>query len=284
MTAKWISTRLVPACAAALFAAAIAHGADRNEIVIGSVAMDIPAAMQARLKPLTEYLSQELKRPVSLKLSPNLSAAARELAKGNTDIAYLTPVAFLRARDEGGAQVLVKTVTKGQGSFKLMIVTQQDSPIRSVPDLAGRQFAFGDPSAVLQQAVVAGAGMPLESLGGIKFIGHYDNIARGVSAGDFDAGILKDTTAYQWQKKGLRIVHESVDLPPYCVAARRGMDGELMQSIRQALLKLSFANPAHQRVIKALDENYDGFLPASEAEYDVVERLVRPFTAKTAAR
>lgn len=254
-------------------------------LVFGSVAMDIPAVMQNRLKPLTDYLGKELKRPVTLKLSPSLSAAARELAQGNTDLAYLTPVALLRAREEGGASVVVKTVTKGQGSFSLMIVTREDAPIRAVADLAGKSFAFGDPSAVLQQAVVAGAGMPIESLGGIKFIGHYDNIARGVAAGDFDAGILKDTTAFQWQKKGLRVVYESPDLPPYCIAARRGVDGKLLAEVREALLKLNFSNPEHQRVIKALDESYDGFLPASEAEYDVVQKLIQPFTAtRTSAR
>jgi phosphonate transport system substrate-binding protein len=254
-------------------------------LVIGSVAMDIPAVMQVRLKPLTDYLGQELKRPVTLKLSPSLSAAARELAQGNTDLAYLTPVALLRAREEGGARVVVKTVTKGQGSFSLMVVTRGDAPIRSIADLAGKSFAFGDPSAVLQQAVVAGAGMPIESLGGIKFIGHYDNIARGVAAGDFDAGILKDTTAFQWQKKGLRVIYESPNLPPYCIAAKRGMDEKQLQAVRDALLKLNFSNPDHQRVIKALDESYDGFLPATEAEYDVVQKLIQPFTAtKTSAR
>jgi phosphonate transport system substrate-binding protein len=181
--------------------------------------------------------------------------------------------------------VVVKTVTKGQGSFSLMVVTRGDAPIRSIADLAGKSFAFGDPSAVLQQAVVAGAGMPIESLGGIKFIGHYDNIARGVAAGDFDAGILKDTTAFQWQKKGLRVIYESPNLPPYCIAAKRGMDEKQLQAVRDALLKLNFSNPDHQRVIKALDESYDGFLPATEAEYDVVQKLIQPFTAtKTSAR
>lgn len=254
-------------------------------LVLGSVAMDIPAAMQIRLKPLTDYLSQELRRPVTLKLSSSLSAAASELAQGNTDLAYLTPVALLRAREEGGVRVVVKTVTKGQGSFSLMIVTRVDAPIRSVADLAGKNFAFGDPSAVLQQAVVAGAGMPIESLGGIKFIGHYDNIARGVAAGDFDAGILKDTTAYQWQKKGLRVIYESPDLPPYCIAAKRGLDDKQLLAVREALLKLTYTNPDHRRVIKALDESYDGFLPATEAEYDVVQKLIQPFTStKTSAR
>ena len=43
--------------------------AEKSELLFGSVAMDIPAVMHKRLKPLTQYLSKELGRPVSLKLS-----------------------------------------------------------------------------------------------------------------------------------------------------------------------------------------------------------------------
>jgi phosphonate transport system substrate-binding protein len=259
--------------------------AEAQEIKFGSVAMDIPAEMHRRLKPLTKYLTDSLQVPVSLRLSPDMPNAIKEVSTAAVDLSYLTPVAYIKAKAKGDVQLIAKTVTQGQGSFQLMIVVRADSPIKQVEDLAGKTFAFGDVAAILQRAVVVGAGMPLEKLGEYKFIGHYDNIARGVAAGDFDAGILKDTTAFQWQKKGLRVIYESPDLPPYCIAARRGVDGKLLAEVREALLKLNFSNPEHQRVIKALDESYDGFLPASEAEYDVVQKLIQPFTAtKTSAR
>ncbi|MEK7262570.1 MAG: PhnD/SsuA/transferrin family substrate-binding protein, partial [Pseudomonadota bacterium] len=64
-------------------------------LYLGSVAMDIPAEMHRRLKPLTDYLSGELKRPVQLRLSADLNAAQSEVAYGRVDIAYLTPVAYI---------------------------------------------------------------------------------------------------------------------------------------------------------------------------------------------
>jgi ABC-type phosphate/phosphonate transport system substrate-binding protein len=83
----------------------------------------------------------------------------------------------------------------------------------------------------------------------------------------------------------LRFIYQSPDLPPYCIAATQGMDNKLLLAVREALLKLNFANPDHQRVIKALDESYDGFMPATEAEYDVVQKLIHPFSAlKTSVR
>jgi phosphonate transport system substrate-binding protein len=262
-----------------LLLATAARAADDTprELYFGSVAMDIPAAMYQRLKPLTDYLTRELKRPVTLRLSPDLSTASHELAVGNVDIAYLTPVAYLKAQRKGGARPLVKTVTKGQSSFKLMLVARAESPIQSVKDLVGRNFAFGDEAAILQRAVLVNAGVRLEELDSYKFLGHYDNIARGVASGDFDAGILKDTAAYDWEKKGLRVFYASPDLPPYVIAVSRRTDEKLYRALQKAFLKLNAANPEHLPVIKALDPSYDGFARTSDAEYDIVRQLVKPF-------
>jgi len=248
-----------------------------DELVFGSVAMDIPAVMHQRLKPLTKYLSKRLNKKVVLKLSPNMGAAINEAAKGTVDIAYLTPVAYLRAHDKGGAQLIVKTVTKGKASFKLMIVVKEDSPIKSVKDLQGKSFAFGDERALLQRAAVVGAGVNMDQFKEYRFIGHYDNIARAVMNNDFDAGILKDTMAYKWEGKGLRILHASPALPPYNIVASKNVSKEMLKELQRIFLSLDKNNPDHLKVIKAVDKKYDGFAATSDAEYNVVRKLVAPF-------
>jgi phosphonate transport system substrate-binding protein len=249
-------------------------------IRFGSVAMDIPAEMYRRLTPLTKYLSEALKRPVTLKLSSNMSAAIDDVASGDVEIAYLTPVAYLKAQAKGNAQLVVEILTNKRASFQLMVVVRDDSPIKRVQDLRGKTFAFGDKAAILQRAVVVSAGMPLEQLGEYKFIGHYDNIAKGVVSGDFDAGILKDTTAIDWKHRGLRILHSSPPLPPYNIVAGSKVDARLLKQIRQAFLALDIKNPAHKKVIRALDDEYDGFAPAHDSDYDVVRQLIAPFEEK----
>lgn len=258
--------------------------AEEGKIVLGSVAMDVPAVMYQRLDPLVQYLARQTGHPVELRLSASLDEAVKSLSAGETDIAYLTPVAFLKARQESGARPLVKLLTLGKGSFNLMIVVRQDSPIKSVSQLAGKRFALGDKAALLQRAVVVGAGMPLEKLGEVQFLGHYDNIARAVSTGEFDAGILKDTTAREWQKKGLRVIHTSAPLPPYVIAVRGNLDEKLVVKLRQALLTLRKTDARHLAILKALDPEYDGFALTSDAEYDVVRDLIAPFQKPAAAK
>ncbi len=248
-----------------------------KKLVFGSVAMDIPAEMHKRLKPLTNYLSKELGVPVELKLSPNMKSAIEAVAKGEVDFAYLTPVAYLKSYAKGKTRILVKTLTNGKGSFQLMISVKDDSPYKSVNDLKGKLFAFGDKAALLQRAVVVGSGINLDQFGEYKFIGHYDNIARGVQAGDFDAGILKDTKAFAWEKKGLRILHSSEPLPPYNITAKNGLSEADYKKIRDVFLKLSMNNAEHKKVIKALSKKYNGFAETSDAEYDVIRKLIAPF-------
>lgn len=248
-----------------------------NELEFGSVAMDIPAVMHERLSPLTRYLSQSLNRKVSLKLSPNMGGAIKEVASGKVDIAYLTPVAYLKAHEQGGARLVAKTVTNGKASFQLMIVVKEDSPIRDVNDLVGKSFAFGDKRALLQRATVVDAGLALEQFSEYRFLGHYDNIARSVANGDFTAGILKDTMAFKWQYKGLRILHQSPSLPPYNITVAKHVDDETLGELRRLFLALDKTNPEHLHIIKALDKKYDGFAATDDSEYNVVRKMIKPF-------
>lgn len=254
-----------------------ANAETETPIRFGSVAMDIPAVMHKRLTPLTHYISETLGRPVVLKLSPDMPSAIEAVARGEVDLAYLTPVAYLNSREKGQTRLIVKTLTNNKPYFKLMIVVREDSPIQRVEDLVGTRFAFGDRAAILQRAAVVASGIKLEQLGSYEFIGHYDNIVRGVMNRDFDAGILKDTKAYMWHNKGIRILYSSPELPPYNITARNGLDEKTFNALRDAFLQLDKDNPEQKRVIETLSKQYDGFVPANDADYDIVRELVAPF-------
>ncbi len=259
----------------ALLLATPTRSADGGELLLGAVPLDIPAVMHQRLKPLADYLGEELGRPVRLRLSPDYTEAVNEVARGTVDIAYLAPVAYVRAHVAGGTRAIAGAVTRGRDRFQLVLVTRADSAIREPKDLVGRRFALGDPSAHLQRAVLLDAGLRVEQFRSYKFLGSFDNIVRGVLNGDFDAGIVKDTTAYQWEGRGLRVFHRSPELPPYNIAVSRHVDDALARRIQQALLRLTAADPRHATVIHALDPSYDGFAAATDRDYDTVRRMVK---------
>jgi phosphonate transport system substrate-binding protein len=252
-------------------------GVEERPIRFGSVAEDIPAVMHQRLTPLIDYLEHAIGRHVVLVLSPDMPRAIEELSIGNVELAYLTPVAYLRAHEKGGAILIAKVVSNKQAYFRLEIVVRDDSPIRKVGDLTGKKFAFGDPAALLQRAVVESSGISLDNLGSRNYLGHYDNIVRGVLNRDYDAGIVTDTKARKWADKGIRVIYSSPQLPPYNVAATKKLDHATFLKLQKALLSLDKSNPDRLRVLQALGEDYDGFARTSDQEYDIVRKLIKPY-------
>jgi len=273
---NWFTSKISIAVSFALYFTITCCFADDN-IKFGSVAMDTPAVMHSKLSPLTEYLSQSLGKKVVLKLSPNMPSAIREVAGGLVELAYLTPVAYIKSQSVGNTRLVAKTITNNKASFQLMIVVREDSKINSVEELTGKDFAFGDKAALLQRAVVLGAGFKLEDFSRYEFLGHYDNIARGVLNNDYTAGILKDTKAYKWEGKGLKIIYKSLSLPPYNITVSNKVDDTLFEKIKLAFLSLDINNPKHKIIIESLSKKYTGFAPTSDEEYDVVRKLIKPF-------
>lgn len=256
--------------------------AGAEEVYLGSVAMDIPAAMVQRLTPLTAYLSKKTGAKISFRASPNLGSAVNELGKDFTQIAYLTPVAFVEAHDKYRARALVSPLTHGKDTFNLVVAVRQDSPIQSMADLRGKSFALGDEKALLQRAVVVGGGVKLEEFSKYSFLKHYDNIAKAVLNKDFDAGILKDTSFEKYAPQGLRKIHTSPPLSSYLFAVSERLPADMVKKLRAAFLELKADTPEGKAILKELDPAYDGFVVAEDKDYDTIRKLIAPFQAPAA--
>lgn len=263
----------------ALLGVAPAWGADAQLTALrfGSVVTDTASSMQKKLLPFTAYLSEALGRPVVLHSSSTMSGAIEALATDQVDFAFFTPFAYVEANRRAKSVLVAKAVAHGQSALKLVIITRDDSRIKAVSDLAGKRFAFGDSAALMQRAVVVDAGMPLERLGTVAFLGHGNNAVRAVLTGDYDAGIVSESVANVWKDKGLRVLHSSQYLPPFNISASRNVDVSTLSALKDALLKLNVANPEHKKAVYALGDAFTGFANVDDAEYDAVRRMTKPF-------
>jgi len=271
MGAVWV-------CAAFLSASAHAlqkdHGTD---VTMGSVAMDIPVEMIRRMSALTDYLARNTNLAIHFRPSPNLGSAVEDLGTGQTQIAYLTPVAYIEARKKYGVIPLVAPTTQGQPSFSLVIGVKAGSGITTPSELKGKRFAFGDPKALLQRAAVVSMGLRLHEFSGFSYLKHYDNIAKAILAGDFDGGILKDSVAEGFKSKGLVVIGSTPPLPSYLIAVHPGMPAAVRNQLRDALLALKKTTPERTATLETFDVAYDGFMPIEDAAYDPVRALIQPF-------
>lgn len=259
---------------------AVAGDAPKDEgfrVTMGSVAMDIPVEMIKRMSVLTNYLALSTNLNIRFRPSPNMGSAVDDLGTGQTQIAYLTPVAYIEARRKYGVIPLVAPTSNGRPLFSLVIGARAGSGIKTPVDLRGKSFAFGDEKALLQRAAVASMGLKLDDFARHAYLRHYDNIAKAVLAGDFDGGILKDSVADGFRGRGLVVIGSTAPLPSYLFAVHPGMPPAVRKQLRDALLALNKSTPDGAASLEAFDIACDGFTPIDDSAYDSVRALIQPF-------
>ncbi|MBI3432247.1 MAG: PhnD/SsuA/transferrin family substrate-binding protein [Hydrogenophilales bacterium] len=247
------------------------------QVTMGSVAMDIPVEMIRRMSALTNYLALSTNLNIRFRPSPNLGSAVEDLGTGQTQIAYLTPVAYIEARRKYGVIPLVAPTIQGRPYFSLVIAVKAGSGIGAPAELKGRRFAFGDEKALLQRAAVESMGVKLTDFSRFAYLKHYDNIAKAVLAGDFDGGILKDSVADDFRNKGIVVIGNTPPLPSYIFAVHPGMPVAVRDKLRNALLALKKTTPEGSATLEAFDNTYDGFVVVDDQAYDPVRKLIQPY-------
>jgi len=246
---------------------------------VGVAPIESQDVMKRRFNPLGEYLSSRLGLDVEIIPGADLGGAVGDLGSGKTDICYLSPTTYVEARHKYSVEVLVKAVSKGQPFMHSAIVTKSGSGIRSLQDITGRTFAFGDEKSttahLMPRAMLAEAGVKLQDLKAYRYLGRHDEVARAVLGGEFDAGGVLESVANQFEGQGLQIVKVSGDIPNFNFAASRNLDAVTRDRIKEALLSLKPSNPEHQRVLKSINADCDGFVEARDSDYEVIRKVVR---------
>ncbi|MBN8772375.1 MAG: PhnD/SsuA/transferrin family substrate-binding protein [Thiobacillus sp.] len=251
--------------------------APTGQVTMGSVAMDIPVEMIKRMSALTNYLALSTDLNIRFRPSPNLGSAVEELGTGQTQIAYLTPVAYIEARRKYGVIPLVAPTIQGRPYFSLVIGVKAGSGIATPVDLKGKRFAFGDEKALLQRASVESMGVKMADFSRFAYLKHYDNIAKAVLAGDFDGGILKDSVADDFKNEGIVVIGSTPPLPSYIFAVNPSMPVAVRNKLRDALLALKKTTPDGSATLEAFDRTYDGFAVVDDQAYDPVRKLIQPY-------
>jgi len=59
--------------------------------------------------------------------------------------------------------------------------------------------------------------------------------------------------------------------PSWVYAARKGLDPDVVDAIKQALLNLAPDTPAHRKMLQLA--HFQGIVPATDADFDPIRRL-----------
>lgn len=272
---------------------ALVTTAARAEIglVFGTYASDKPTAMVEQLRPTLDQLertmSERLREPVTIKLrvARDYETGLAELTSGRVDFARLGAASYVAAKAQAPGVAILAAERYGDSIvFNGIICVAEASPIRTLADLQGKRFAFGDEQSTLgryiAQLTLARAGITAASLKDFAYLERHDRVGAAIAGGQFDAGALEETMFDKMVASGakLRAIASFPTVTKPWVA-RVDLSPRVAEAIGHSLL--SMRDPAALTALR-----FDGFAPADDADYEVTRASINEnwrFFAKPAS-
>jgi phosphonate transport system substrate-binding protein len=230
----------------------------------------------ATYRPLANYLSARLDRPVELRTVDSWEGLAKSLANGETDMALMGPWGYVLANNEAGAQVVSTILYDGKPEYFAIMVTHPNSGIHSVADLKGRTFAFGDKGSTSGYLIplhyFMTQGINPDTYFAKTLHTRHQAIETQVTQGLLDAGADYNRNRNAMIEQGLikaeqsRIFWQSAPLPNDAVAVSKALyaDKAFVARLQAALTDVGNAlktNPA------LLPPHYTGFVSRDNTFY-----------------
>ncbi|MCP3943739.1 MAG: phosphate/phosphite/phosphonate ABC transporter substrate-binding protein [Desulfobacteraceae bacterium] len=244
-----------------------------TKIRFGVYTSDKPTEMYRVYKPFINYLHKQLKNQklnydIELKVYSSYNLAIDALIIGDIDFVRFGPASYILAKSHNkNLRLLAMEHKKGKKRFYGVFIVAKNSTIQSINELKNKTFAFGNKNSTigryLSQAELLKVGISSTDLAGIKYLGRHDKVALAVAAGNYDAGVVKEST-YNKYKKKLRIIGKFPNVTKPWVASAK-LDNTIFFALKKILLELK-----NKEILKILKK--DGFLEATDLDYDFIRK------------
>jgi phosphonate transport system substrate-binding protein len=230
----------------------------------------------ATYRPLANYLAKKLGRQVQLRTVDSWEGLAKSLAVGETDVALMGPWGYVLANNEAGAQAISTILYDGKPEYFAIMVTHPNSGIKTVADLKGKTFAFGDKGSTSGYLIpfhyFMTQGIDPDTYFSKVLYTKHQAIETQVAQGALDAGADYNRNRNAMIEQGLikpeqsRIFWQSAPLPNDAVAVSKTLfaDKDLVARLQAALAEVGEALKTQPDL---LPPHYTGFVTQSNAFY-----------------
>jgi len=232
-----------------------------------------------RFSPLAEHLSRSIGRPVVVRISVDYQQHIELAGKDKTDIAFMGPASYVSLVDRHGKKpLLVRLEIDDKPTFRGAIITAKKSGLRSLSELKGKRFAFGDPNSTMSHLVprymLSEAGVDIKDLAGHAFLHNHHNVALGVLVGRFDAGAVKSEVFYEYEERGLRVLAWSPELSEHVFVTSSVLPKQTVDALRSALSALAGSEDG-RTALKRINDRATGLVPVEDRDYDNLRTIIR---------
>jgi phosphonate transport system substrate-binding protein len=234
-------------------AAARLAGDRPKTLRVGLIPNQAPDTIRAQYRPFGAYLEQTLAQPVDLFVATDYSGVVEAMASDKLDVAYFGGLTYAQAETRADVAPIVTEIDRETQTPKYYsaLIVRADSPVRSVADLKGKKFAFGDvnstsgslyPRVMLDRAGITAFDDPQLFV----YTGGHDATTLAVVNGTVDGGGVEKRIMQRLIDAGtvradqLRIVEQALVMGyPWCL--RTKLDPGLQDRLTRAFLDLGDA-------------------------------------------
>jgi phosphonate transport system substrate-binding protein len=266
----------------AVVASALTLDLARGEAVLnmGLVPGEDPRVMVNDNQALLDHLHKSLQMEVKPFVATDYNGVIEALRAKKLDVALLGPFSYVLATTVANVEAFALLETQKQGAtYRSVIIARKDHGVRSLKDLAGKTFAFVDPSSasghLFPKAGLIKAGYnPDTYFSRAIFSGGHDASAIAVQNGKVDAAAVADMlleTAYSrgmLKQDEVVVVWTSDPIPGAPVVYRRDLPADLKAKIRAAFAQIHDMPWGSLTTIKR-------WVPTDDSAYDVVRETAK---------
>jgi phosphonate transport system substrate-binding protein len=266
------------------------EGAEKKELTVQFVPSQNADTLEAKAKPLEKLLSDELDRPVKVSVSTDYNTIVEAMASKKVDVGFLPPTAYVLAKDQGAADVILQAQRYGVNdkdgsptdelvdSYKSMFIVKKDSGIDSLEDLKGKKIGYQNVTSsagyVWPAASLMDVGLdPLKDVQPVTLKGH-DQAVISLLNGDIDAAVTFQDARTIVQKDyedvfdQTKVIHYTEPIPNDTVAVQSDMDKDLRKDIQEAFINVG-KNEEGKKIIRDI-YTHEGYVKADDSKFEIV--------------
>ena len=226
-------------------------GPNAQAIRVGLIPNQAPDKIKAQYEPFRVYLATKLDMKVELFVATDYAGVVEAMANDKLDVAYFGGLTYVQARKRADIYPIVTEIDRYTNTtgYTSLIIVPADSPVKSISELKGKTFAFGDVSStsgsLYPRIMLDKAGIKVpDGLKNVVYTGSHDATALAVQNKTIDAGGIEGRILKKLISRGIvdeskiRVLGESDPIEGYPWVVRASLDKNLVEKIIQVFLDI----------------------------------------------
>lgn len=266
-----------------------------DKLVVQFVPTNNDGSMEAKVKPLQEYLSEKLGMEVEVTMATDYSTIVEAMASGKVHLGIMPPAAYVQARNQNAAVAILTSSLidydqetekpidgSSTGTFKGEILVRSDSNINSLVDLKGKNIATLNPNSasgyIYPVAEMKEAGIDPTIESNLVVVNDIPSEITALLNGQVDACFVFEGARHVFSSKfadndlyiDLKVLYlTNGDIPNDAIAVHPTLDEEVKSAIKDAFLNM--INDEKGKEAMSL-WNHTGYNEVDEKAYDTIEK------------